>query len=317
MKKLILATSCLLACGAGAKSQDKKVPKLGASYEFMSFSGELEAVNKYQLGDEWGKKPVTSKETRPNSPIAKIVKATASLGGATSFLLGRFNGEFVMATNHHVCPRASACEHERITFPVLRKKIRVDKVLGTWPEIDLALFTIKVDSDDEAELEAVASPFDFKARLKPGELLATVGFGIAENPETKLVFNMDDDCKVFSDEDDFHLMADPDTVNPGKYKAWSFANGCDVSHGDSGSAFIDRKTGSVMGIVWTGRIPKDPKVQHSDYLNQMLSSHSEEIWTELTYAVPAVKISEILNQKLSDGDIDDDAKPIIEEMLQK
>ena len=115
--------------------------------------------------------------------------------------------------------------------------------------------------------------------------------------------NYDDDCKVFSGENEFRFMADPDDLNTGSYKAWSFANGCDISHGDSGSAMIDRESGDVVGIIWTGKIPKSNRVQNSQYLEQLISNPNEEIWKELSYAVPAQKIGQYLNDLLDSNEL--------------
>lgn len=94
--------------------------------------------------------------------------------------------------------------------------------------------------EDEAVMRDAARPFDFTTPLKPGQMLATAGYGRGDNPRGELVGNEDSDCKVFSKENDFRFMRDPDELNPGEDLVWSFAHGCDVSHGDSGSAIVDR-----------------------------------------------------------------------------
>ena len=96
-------------------------------------------------------------------------------------------------------------------------------------------------------------------------------------------------------------MADPDEFNPAGYKAWSFAHACDISHGDSGSAMIDRKNGDVVGIVWTGKIPKSAMVQSSANLQKIFTGSTPAVWKELSYAVPAVKIKEVLKKYASDS----------------
>src|SRR3712207_6050691 len=93
-------------------------------------------------------------------------------------------------------------------------------------------------------------------------------------------------------------MADPDELNPGPYKAWSFSHACDISHGDSGSAMVDRRTGEVVGIVWTGRIPKSAEYQNSATLMELLRLPQPAIWNQLSYAVPAVKMAEVLKAAL-------------------
>jgi hypothetical protein len=108
-----------------------------------------------------------------------------------------------------------------------------------------------------------------------------------------------DDCKTFSKDGDARLLADPDTVNPGPYKTWVFATGCDVSHGDSGSALVDRTTGEVVGLLSTGKIPKIDSVRSPEYLKTMFDTNSDSIWSELTYVVPFAKIVESHGDALS------------------
>lgn len=263
--------------------------------------------SRYQIGEEWGKKPVTQADLDSNEFFKRMATATAHIrAGGTGFFIGKFNGKFVMATNHHVCPSAQQCGSPGVVrFPLLND-VRYDQVefYGSWPEIDLSLFAIGVTSTQEADaLLQVASPFSFNENLYRGERLLTVGFGIANNTRRRMVANQDADCIVFSGDGEYRLMADPDALNPGPYKAWSFANGCDVSHGDSGSAMMDRDTGRVMGIIWTGRIPKDPKVQSAAYLQGLLQNPSSDVWDQLSYGVPAVHMKSYLSDLLVKGEI--------------
>lgn len=245
----------------------------------------------YRIGDEWGKKPVTAEQLEKESKgFRRAAMATGKVGGGTTFYLGKFNGVYVSATNYHVMETSSGCSGKTVNYPWLEMKVPCETFLGSWSDIDLALFTLKVTPEQAAKLEEVRANFKFDAEIFPGQELLTIGFGIADNPFRTMVANQDADCKVFSAKSDFHFMADPDELNPGPYKAWSFANGCDVSHGDSGSAMIDRKTGDVVGIIWTGRIPKDKKVQSSAYLKDILDKGSKEIWEHLSYSVPAPKM---------------------------
>jgi hypothetical protein len=126
--------------------------------------------------------------------------------------------------------------------------------------------------------------------------------------------NQDSDCYVFSQDSEYRLMGDPDEFNPGPYRAWSFATSCDVSHGDSGSAMVDRETGKVVGIIWTGRIPKKREIQSSSYLSRLFQDHGEEIWSELSYSVPAEKMGVFLTALLQTG-IPDGTKATLRELL--
>jgi hypothetical protein len=280
--------------------------KVGRTLDASDTAGPREATlnNTYRLGSEWGKRPVTKSSLREATPaFRRAALATARAGGATSFYLGRFADKHVMATNHHVFPTAGRCQSGSIRFPLLGKDFRCSEFLGTWTNIDLSLFVIDVQkASDAGALEEVGANFDFSSPLRKGQPLVTVGFGVADNPLRQLVGNDDSDCKVFSPDDTFRLMADPDRLNPGTYEAWSFANGCDVSHGDSGSAMVDRDTGLPVGLIWTGRIPKAASVQDSLFLDELIDKQSSEVWEELSYGVPAAKIkSELLDTIAAPG----------------
>ena len=258
---------------------------------------------RYQVGSEWGKKVVEDSDFIKVDTLEKIAKGTIKLGGGTAFYIGKYAGHHVIATNHHVCPSKWQCQFKTANFPLLNKRFSVDRFIGTWSDIDAALLTITVKESDEAILAQYENKFAFDKTLSRGQKLLTVGFGIANNPNREIVVNYDDDCKVFSGENEFRFMADPDDLNTGSYKAWSFANGCDISHGDSGSAMVDRESGDVVGIIWTGKIPKSNRVQNSQYLEQLISNPNEEIWKELSYAVPAQKIGQYLNDLLDSNEL--------------
>ena len=250
----------------------------------------------YRLGDEWGKLRVTQSGLLSESEVfARAAEATAFLPiGGTSFYLGKFNGAHVIATNYHVCPVASDCVGDRADFRMLGKKFRVSKLLVALPNIDLSLLTVEIPEKEEAPMAKVARNFAFDLDAYKGQELLTIGFGIGGNPSKHLVANQDRDCKVFSENAEYRHMSDPDEFNPGTYKAWSFAHACDISHGDSGSAMVDRRTGDIVGIVWTGKIPKSKIVQKSSNLDLMYEQGGDPVWKELSYAVPSVKIKEHL-----------------------
>lgn len=278
-------------------------------------SSTLNNKQTYQIGAVWGKKPVTQADLDSDIHFKRMALSTARMSsGGTGFYLGEFNGKHVMATNHHVCPYFYACSGP-IFFPKLKIYTKAVEFYGSWPEIDLALFAVEVNATNAELLKSVASPFAFNKDLYHGQPLVTIGFGVAENPNSELMANRDDDCKVFSADEQYRLMGDPDELNPSSYKAWSFANGCDVSHGDSGSAMMDRNTGEVIGIIWTGRVPKKEEIQTKNYIDQLFNSNSEEIWGELSYGVPAVHMKSFLEKKLADHAIREEHVPTIEALL--
>jgi hypothetical protein len=276
----------------------------------------------YQIGSEWGKKPVTIDElSRETITFQRAARATAQFTGATAFYLGQFNGHHLMATNHHVLENAKVCDvnHEPSRFPISGKSFPCKKFFGTWAAVDLTLYSIDVsDPADANELQLFAKNFDFNAEFFTGQKLLTIGFGRFRNPQHEMVASQDSDCKVFSGKNEFRQMGDPDQINPGNYAAWSFANGCDVSHGDSGSAMVDRETGSVLGIIWTAATPKNVNVQDTKYLDEMLAKNSPEIWTSIAYGVPAPKIKEELETFLAtEKSLDLDTRMTLREFLDR
>ncbi|MFK7824118.1 MAG: serine protease [Oligoflexales bacterium] len=279
----------------------------------------LELDARYQLGSEWGKKALSRRNLNKYPPsFQKAALATLRVGGATGFYIGEYNGYHLVATNHHVMPRESACLGRDVKFKLLEKSFVCKKFFGHWTDIDFALFAIEVNKSEDIELlSRVKLDVDFNSDLYPGQELLTIGYGVANNPIRRIVGTMDSDCKVFSEQGEFRFMADPDVLNPGPYKAWSFALGCDVSHGDSGSAIVDRESGKVVGIIWTGKIPKDSKVQDSEYLSQILEENSPEIWIDLNYAVPASKIREILQNIIDQGDLDEDISATLQNFISR
>lgn len=275
---------------------------------------------RYQIGPEWGKKVVTKESLKNESEVFNhVALQTARFGGsfsgATAFYLGKFNGEHVMASNYHVITNKRDCQNGRATFTISSAVFKCKKFLGSWSDVDFALVTIDVKPDDEHLLVGVGKNMAFNSPIYKGQKLLTIGHGVANNEDQKLVANQDDDCIVYSEGNDIRFMADPDDLNPGDYSVWSFANGCDVSHGDSGSAMVDRLTGDIVGIIWTGRIPKDKKVQDSSYLGEIYSTNSEEIWKQLSYAAPATKIKEVLLSHLDSDDMDIDTAETIRQIL--
>lgn len=272
-------------------------------------------TDRYQIGSEWGKRPVTAADIGSGTrPFARAAMATAMYSGATAFYLGKFDGHHIAATNHHV-QNHMWC-HGFLNFSMLGATVPCKKVLGHWPEIDLGLIEIEPGPREEALLAPVAGNFAFDRPLTPGMPLITIGHGIAENPSRRLMANQDSDCKVFSAEGDFRLLGDPDTVNPGSYQAWSFANGCDVSHGDSGSAMVDRDSGDVVGIIWTGQIPKSPEIKDTRVLDDLLRTQSPAIWKELSYAVPAAKIREVLARVIAtDASLDPETRSTLSAII--
>jgi hypothetical protein len=306
---------CAPSANASHRSRPDPVPLLGKIGAFTDPTTPSE-TDAYRIGDEWGKKAVSPDDLK-DPAFQRSAFATASLSsGATAFYLGTFNGLHLVATNHHVCPSSLHCVGNYAMFSLLKVQTKITRLIGSWSEIDLALLAVTFPNKAaEDRLEPYAANFDFQNAIYPGQKLLTIGFGMAGNEEHKLMANQDSDCVVFSGANEFVLMGDPDSVNPMSYKAWSFANGCDVSHGDSGSAMVDRRTGRPIGILWTGKVPKPSRIQNSQFLLHLLAQGGIEIWTELTFAVPAAKIKSVLAAYATQPGVDVSIRTTLEEFL--
>jgi hypothetical protein len=313
MKKIlpsILVLSFVSTLALAGVSPENTVTKLGGrSNKTAPVLGD---ETNYQIGDVWGKLPLDATQVRTGSAVLrKAARATARyagvFGGATGFYMGKFNGQHIMGTNHHVVDGVG-CRGVRLIFPYLGTNgvtVGCKRIIGHWTDADFGLIVLNISADQEALFDGVGVNFAYDKKIERGTKLLTVGFGIAKNPNQRnMMVNVDDDCKVYSETGDYRFMGDPDTMNPGPYKAWSFAHGCDISHGDSGSAFFDRNTGEMVGIVWTAATPKDPRVLTRDYLDH-LDPSSNDIWTKLGYTVPASKLGEVLKSIESTLPIED------------
>jgi hypothetical protein len=275
----------------------------------------------YQIGSEMGKKPVSQESLGEWAVgVQRVARATARIqnetAAGTAFYLGKFAGSYIMATNNHVYKDAEHCLGRAVVFPLLDdRSFSCQSFVGSWADIDLALFAVDVPEVDETLMASVSSNFDFGVGVRHGEELITFGFGKANNPNRQMMVNEDSDCRVFSGDDEFRYMNDPDQILPDNKKTWSFSHGCDVSHGDSGSAMIDRVSGGINGILWSGAVPKDPRVRDEEFLKSVFDNRSDEVWTLLSYAVPAKKIGEFLKRIKESPDTPEATRRVLRELL--
>lgn len=287
----LVAVVSLVSCGNVKKSSSIR------NYQFGT--NGVASIADYQIGTQWGKSLVTQEIINSESPVFKRMalatgKVTVGFGSATAFVIGEKDGKVLMATNHHVIEDQNGCSQTKITFEFLGLMgLPCDVVVSTSTDLDLTIFTLKnVTAAGKVKLLEVAKSFSTDLPRK-GQKLLTIGYGVAANPSGKLMSGQDSDCMTFSPDGEIRFMADPDEFNPGPYKTWMFATGCDVSHGDSGSAIVDSETGDVVGILSTGKIPKNVRVRDAAYLSGIYDSSSEDVWKELSYMVPASKIMEL------------------------
>lgn len=297
----------ILGISVGLLSSCGVIAKHSRSFrEFHSSSLEsFSDVSDYQIGTTWGKQKVAKESLGSQSQVfQRAAKATARLivgfEGATAFLLGEKDGEMLLATNRHVMKDQAGCNIARLSFEMLDiNDVRCGSVINSSADLDLTIFTARGLSQDQIDkLSPVAKSFS-ALEPKKGMQLLTIGYGKGANfDQRNLMSEQSDDCKTFSPDGEVRFMADPDAYNPIEGRVWMFATGCDVSHGDSGSAFVDRETGDVIGILSTAKVPKNSVVRDPSFLTRIYDESTEDVWKELTYVVSSSKIVELLGSDL-------------------
>ena len=257
-----------------------------------------------------------------------------SITNGTSFYVGKNTYKsktyYIMATNHHVACEIppGVCRFKPIdtgtvyraflSFPLYEYDFNRMSFIGTWPEIEFALYVFELPNtyseekkrSIDANLSNSGLEFDFTSDIYPGQELVNVGYGekfnppLNTNPERgeSLTFGFDKDCKVFSPRNDFPArLLDPDDVLPEDYKIFSFAHGCDVSGGDSGGPVMDRKTGKIVGVVWSRAPNTDSNTKSSEYIHTHYMN-KKDAFDNLPLAVPALKIKTHLEDWFTKND---------------
>lgn len=121
---------------------------------------------------------------------------------------------------------------EKVRLGLLKIVGHCKKVIGIWPAVDFALFEAEFSESDTAKINSYAVDLPINKNVTFGQNLAMFGFGHFMNPgdpELELMYIRDRDCQIFSANNDFRYITDPDQYSPAKYKVWSFVLRCDVS----------------------------------------------------------------------------------------
>lgn len=276
----------------------------------------------FQKGDVWGKTKVPDNSVIQTDPhLLSIFNGTfQTMLGGSGILLGKFKNKYVAATAYHTCVKAvnGKCNpfHLSSNFRVIGLRLKAESILGQWPELDLVLFTLQVNnSEEEKLLLKLGRNFAFRAAVKEGTLLTVSGYSPIENDNGFLQITQDADCRVLSKTNEFRLLNDPDSLQPDEDKKWAFAMGCDVARGDSGGPVVDKNTGDIFGLVWTGAYPANPKLQNSAVIKEVLNYFPEVVWSEFAYVVPASKILDQLTKTISDKTTAPETKQILTELV--
>lgn len=244
----------------------------------------------YQLGDKWSRNLTKAFHENHKTVIRGTVATDDGLVSSNFTVLDFVSDEealFLAAV--HALPE---CSEEAV---VLRTKDRVmygycSGIYAVVPETDAVIFSLKFF---DVNLKEELQPVSFATSVQQGDRLKfyTMGQDRLIPGYFPLYSDADIDCLLVSGSE--KQIADPDPVNPIPDSVfWSLAVSCDVIHGDSGGIVVNREN-QLVGMVWTGAFPKDPKLTTEVLLNLARENSPETdeiIWSGLNYAVPGYRI---------------------------
>lgn len=287
---------------------------------------EAELLREVQVGSEWGK--VVARDALPNmnSSLARAAHAFGEFKGGSAFIIRTSDPiRLIFATNAHVMvddndllagdlsayrsnPELACHERDSMERPIEKVRLglmgitgKCKRVLGIWPDADFALFEAEFEGADAKVLNRNGVQVASSTMIEFGKELSMFGFGHflnPGNPELELMYIRDQDCRVFSATNDFRFISDPDEFSPAKNKVWAFVLGCDVSWGDSGAAILDLSSGQLVGIIFTGKYPKNQSISlNPQAMEQLRSSPQETAWSNLNFGVPLAKILETIRSQ--------------------
>lgn len=297
----------------------------GYTYEKKSSKGVRPPHFEIQIGSEWTRTfsvysgldlrsvqreiPLQNGDRSINSflsPEENLILSTVLVESGSGFYLGKHKGVHVIATNKHVL--SGSCyspqdftQSESVLIKMSALNIEFDCVciIGSWSDVDLTLIAVAPrKKSDEQVLQHIGLRFSaYPAELNEG--LITAGHGIKNG--SVLTHDISKNCRVFSDTEWVKYLRDPDTHSPSNGKVWSIAHGCNISHGDSGSALVSLETGRVLGMNWTvGNLPRSQDIYEDSFLENMDILDSR-IWTDLNYGASSCSIIKILKAFIGNG----------------
>lgn len=295
---LLTLVVAISACGGG-QSEDSIHNPVGQETD----QKQLDLNASYQIGPNWGAQKIDAQYLRKRNDFLTTkmalatVRITTPWAKGTGFFLGRFNDRYLIGTSAHLLKNIPMCFAIPLYahFEIQGKSFRCKNIIGIWPEIDFALFSIRdvfEKKDESSEPEgflAQINPleFDFKDPLEHTTALSTMGFGIHKNEQEELTLKEDQDCMIYSPSGVLAKVSKANQEKDQPQAMTAFAMGCDISPGDSGSAVINRESRKAIGIVWATSSPKPEKLKTDLYLNALLNGEedSNDIWRFFSYAV--------------------------------
>jgi hypothetical protein len=264
-----------------------------------------------QIGARWDRAIINSDSelVRNDHQVRRAAWATAKVitpfALGTGFYIGKVDGEYLVATNYHVMINIPSCKIgpfiPYIDFTLSGIKYRCKDIVAEFKDLDLVIMSVAEREDGHGVLEHILPlQFAFQSVVKKGTPLLAVGHGRQGNEDLDLTVARDSDCKVFSDDSRFKKVSSPDSQRI-RMSVWSFATGCDLSAGDSGSAAINANTGEILGIFWASPTPKPFSMRSPTILADIYAKQDERLWESMSYAAPATMIYQKMREYIANS----------------
>ncbi|MCP4912949.1 MAG: trypsin-like peptidase domain-containing protein [Oligoflexia bacterium] len=310
MTSLFLASALVISsCGGGNKGTDIN-GNPGGNGKVTPQETPQDLEESFQIGDDWGRKLGNLRvlQNEPNQVIRDHVPAVAKIityySKGTGFYLGKHAGKHLLATAAHVLANVPTCKigllSPRFYFENIVDGLYCKQYILVDKELDFAIVELDVKKKDEFKFYQM-NAFSFTNNLNyfKNYPLAAIGYGEVNNPRKKITYDASEDCRILSPDNRFRSVrreaGDQSRSIP------SFATGCDISRGDSGSPVINRETGELLGIVWGTTTPKPVSVKSSAYVARLADENSEDIWKYMSYVIPMVEIREAVKKAVRNG----------------
>ncbi len=260
----------------------------------------------YQIGPSWDARVVTNSylSERNDYLTSKLALSTLKISTpwsiGTGFFLGEVNKQFLVATSSHVLKNIPTCMALPVhgIFDIQGKSFRCRKIIGIWPDIDLAIFTIRENSGEDFLGKINPLKFDFNDPYIHGTPLTSIGYGSFNNDQTRPTLKESRDCMIYSPTGQFARVkkSENETNDNVANEVVAFATGCDISPGDSGSAILNIQSKKVIGFFWATSTPKPEKVTTDQYLDDLIAGKedSNDVWKYMSYGVSSRHIKQRL-----------------------
>lgn len=268
--------------------------RLMAYYKKMIFLQNKEKfqthlkVREYQIGNEWNREIMT-KELLEDDLLNKaffsygtaVLEKEKKIFPNGVVYLGEILGKHLIAVPYHQLTQAKlngpkySCADFSYIFPGVKENpVRAGEVLLEMPEADQAICEIFLQ---EKEHRLVGARWKWQNSLGQFQPLLVMGRG-SQDPKLRLSFDRSQECKVLGDPKNPQWFQ-----NRGYPGSWRLAMGCDVSHGDSGSAVYFQDSGWLAGFITTTN-PHTLEGYASRAMNADLPT--EKLYWETSHFVP-------------------------------